>query len=95
MGLKLVWLPQARADLERLYQFLADKNPQAAKRAIQQILESALLLKDNPKLAPGWQVDPHFRELRIAVGKSNYRLRYAYHNGTIVIVRIWHGRELG
>lgn len=32
--MKLVWLPAAQADIQRLYNFLRERDPRAAERAI-------------------------------------------------------------
>lgn len=49
--MKLAWLPEARDDIRRLFDFLVDKDPDAA-------------------------------------------LRYRLGEETIVVIRVWHSREL-
>jgi len=38
---EVIWLPQALRDVDRLYRFLLEKNPQAAQRAAETILNAA------------------------------------------------------
>ena len=42
----LIWLPEARDDIERLFRFLLDVNPGAAERAVRLIQTSARSLLD-------------------------------------------------
>ena len=45
---QLIWSPAALRDVERLYRFLADKNPDAARRAARSIREGMNILHDQP-----------------------------------------------
>ena len=45
---RLIWSPAALRDVERLYRFLADKNPEAARRAAKSIREGMPILRDQP-----------------------------------------------
>ena len=45
---QLIWSPAALRDVDRLYRFLADKNPDAARRAAKSIREGMQILRDQP-----------------------------------------------
>jgi addiction module RelE/StbE family toxin len=90
---KLRFLPQAYADVERLHDFLSAKNPNAADRVVDLLFESAKSLKDVPD--KGRPLKAGFRELIVAFGKGAYILRYRVDETktAIVVARIWHSRE--
>ena len=48
--MKLVFLPEALRDIDRLYDFLVDDNPIAAQKAMLAIDEGITLLLENPYL---------------------------------------------
>lgn len=92
--MKIVVAPEVAADLERLRQFLIDESPEAAARA-GALLETAMLsLEDFPgRGRPTGVAD--VRELIVPFGNSAYVLRYGHlaDADTVVILRVWHGRE--
>jgi len=91
---KVIWLPEALADAERLHDFLKDKNPEAAARAVGIILDGATLLKDSPLLGRPMLDDTGRRELFIPFAAGAYVLRYMRgDDDTVVIIRVWHSRE--
>jgi plasmid stabilization system protein ParE len=91
--MKLVWLPQAREDIERLYDFLLEKEPVAAERAVRTIQLGARKLVDFPHIGRPMGDETDRRELFIPFGAGAYVLRYRLHSGTIVVIRVWHSRE--
>jgi toxin ParE1/3/4 len=91
---KLVVARAAAADLDRLYLFLADKNPAAAQNAVAVLTHAIELLGVFPDR--GRQSGTAgARELIVPYGQSAYVLRYAHlaEADEIVVLRIWHGRE--
>jgi plasmid stabilization system protein ParE len=95
---RLIYTPRARQDLIRLCSFIAEKNPQAAQRTAKAILESAGLLRRNPKIGrPVAELPPDFRELVIPFGAAGYLLRYRIveEQDEVVILAIRHPREVG
>ncbi len=93
--MKLIVSPGAQQDLERLYEFLADKNPDAARRVVggtlTRAVESLDMLSDRGRPSATVGV----RELVVPFGRSAYIVRYVHMPETeeIIILRIWHGRE--
>jgi plasmid stabilization system protein ParE len=90
---KVVWRERALEDTSRLYDFLFEKNEEAAKKAAQIILRGSSLLEDSPKLGRPMADGTERRELFVPFGSGFYVLRYFITNDTVVIVRVWHGRE--
>lgn len=90
---KIVWRERALEDISRLYDFLFEKNEEAAKKAARVILRGSSLLEDSPKLGRPMADGTERRELFIPFGSGFYVLRYFLTSDTVVIVRVWHGRE--
>lgn len=82
----------ALADLTRISEFLAEKNPRAADSAIELILEGIASLAEMPErghLANGGD----FRELYLAFGSGAYVIEYSIGRETILVLRIFHSLE--
>ncbi len=91
---RVMWRARARLDVERLYDFLWQKAPEAATRAAQFILEGATLLETSPRLGRPLQDGTGRRELFLSFGASDYVLRYLLvDEETVLILRVWHSRE--
>ncbi len=93
--MNLVFLPEAEADIDRLYSFLVPADPIAAQKAMLAIDEGIDLLLQSPYIGLEMPDRPGTRELFIPFGKSAYVLRYHIDadNDVVVVVRVWHGRE--
>ena len=90
---KIVWRERALEDISRLYNFLFEKNEDAARKAAQVIIRGSSLLGGSPKLGRPMADGTGRRELFIPFGAGYYVLRYFLTSDTVVIVRVWHGRE--
>lgn len=92
----LAWTPRALADLDRLHRFLAERDPQAARRAVGAIREGLRLLEARPEAGrPAEGLDPPFRERWIAFGGGGYLALYRLDGPRVVVLALRHGRELG
>jgi plasmid stabilization system protein ParE len=91
---KVVISGEATADLARLREFLADRNPAAAQRATTTIAQGIDSLAAYPDRATPSDAEG-LRELIVPFGRSAYVIRFMHdlQQEEIVIVRIWHGRE--
>lgn len=91
--MKLRWLPEAWQDIQRLFEFLAHKDSNAAARALDVISDGADRLLESPEI--GWPMgdDTQRRELYLPFGAGSYVLRYRLDGEIVVIVRVWHSRE--
>jgi toxin ParE1/3/4 len=90
---EIIWLPEAIEDLHRLRHFLTDKNPNAAKRAGQDILDAANRLSQFPQMGRPMNDETSRRELVIPFGSGAYVLRYLLEDDTVFIIRVWHSKE--
>jgi plasmid stabilization system protein ParE len=93
---QLIWTPPALRDVQRLYRFLANKNPDAAKRAVTAIRQGVRILVSQPKV--GRVIDDlpeEFREWPIDFGSSGYLVRYRIEVDMVVVLAVWHQREAG
>lgn len=92
--MKIQYTPESLNDLWRLRDFLEEKNSVVAKRVSQEIKNGIKKLKQFPKLgtmvdrAPDPEV---MRDLYL----GNYTVRYLIGPSQIIILRVWHGKEIG
>lgn len=92
--MQLKWTHESRQDLDRFIDFLIDKNPEAALRAIDAIEKGAERLCDQP--SKGVVVsDSEYRDWPIQFGKYGYTLRYFADMDTNIlwVIRVWAGKE--
>ena len=79
----LIWTPQALQDIQRLYQFLATRNRDAAKRAVSVIRDSVNILAKQPEVGrPVPEMALEFREWPINFGDSGYVVLYHFVNNS-------------
>ena len=91
--MNLNFTPEAVGDLIRLREFIKEKNPIAAQRIANELLIGIEKLKVFPEI--GLIVDraPQpdlIRDLYI----SKYTIRYLIGDNEIVVLRMWHGKEI-
>ncbi len=92
---RVIWTPEALGDVERLHDFLKDKNPLAARRAVRAIREGLGLLADQPQVGrPVENMEPEFREWLISFGDSGYVALYRFDGEEAVILAVRHQREV-
>lgn len=90
----VIWTRAALGDVQRLLQFLQDKNPEAARKAALKIKDTADILTEHPILGKPMADDTGRRELSASFGKRGYVLRYRLDDaGRAVILRVWHFLE--
>jgi len=93
---QLIWSPEALADVQRLYRFLAEKNPDAARRAAIAIRDGMQIVSDHPDVGrPADDMDPEFREWPISFGASGYVALYRLENDVALVVAVRHQKEVG
>ena len=89
----LLWLAEARADIQRLFDFLAEKDLRAAGRMADCIIDGARVLENHPRAGKPMDDESGRRELFMPFGIGAYVLRYRLHEEHIVVIRVWHSRE--
>ena len=93
---RLIWSAQALLDVQRLYRFLAHRNPEAARRAVKTLREGLGLLARRPELGRPIEYMPEiFREWLIDFGDSGYVARYHITTDVITILAVEHQKESG
>jgi plasmid stabilization system protein ParE len=93
---RLKWSKPALDDIARLHEFLVDKSPDAAQRAIKAIRQGVKSLSKYPQMGrPVEEMLPAFREWVIEFGGGAYIALYHYDGREVVILAVRHGRECG
>ena len=92
--MKLVYTEEAITDLKRLREFIALHNPIAAKKVAKELVEKISLLPEFPHIGQPVPQAPLPDSIRDMIFGS-YIIRYSIHPNTIIVLRLWHGREDG
>ena len=92
---KVVYSARALDHIERAFQFLRDRNPDAALNAVTAIQSAVDNLVAHPLV--GRRVEGELRELIISYGQSGYvaLYRFVVPRDEVRILAIRHQRELG
>ena len=92
--MKLSFTTNAIGDLDRLRAFIESKNPHAARRMAAELLDGINNLKTFPHMGLPVARAPDPSQIRdLFVG--DYTIRYLVKGNSIVVLRVWHGRETG
>lgn len=93
---QITWTPQALADIQRLYRFIAFKDMYAARNAIRDIRNGVKILAYQPASGrPVKELSPDYREWPISFGNSGYVVLYRKDEDEITILAVRHQREIG
>jgi len=93
---QLIWSPEALVDVQRLYRFLAGKNPDAARRAASAIRDGMQIIADHQDVGrPVDDMDPEFQDWPISFGASGYVALYRLHQDVALVVAVRHQKEVG
>ena len=86
---------RALADLERLFEFLAEHNPKLARERMLSVRRALELLADHPLL--GRQAEDGRRELILSRGRFGYVAKYRWvpAEDAILILAVRHQLEAG
>lgn len=93
---RLIWSPPALRDVQRLHRFLAEKNIDAAQRAVKAIRAWGKVIALQPGVGrPAEDMEPEYREWLIDFGGSGYIALYRYEGENAVVLTVRHRREAG
>lgn len=93
---RLIWTPRATRDVQRLYRFLARRNPDAGRRAALAIRSGVGILEQQPLAGrQAEEMEPEFREWIIDFGRDGYVVLYRLEKADVVLLAVRHGRESG
>lgn len=85
----IIWSPEAIGDLARLRLYIAQDNPEAARRVVRHIVDTVeALLPGNPHVGRSGRV-PGTREL--VISKTPFIVPYRVVDGAVQILRVYHG----
>jgi len=86
---------RALADLERIFEFVADTDPRAALRTVTRIEDGVMILARHPLI--GRRVEDGRRELVISRGRAGYVALYRWFEAsdTVLGLAIRSAREAG
>ena len=96
--LKVEWTPDAIQGIQRAYNFLEEKDQDAASAMAETIRKKAVLLKQFPNAGrPTEDLEPEHRELIIPFGGSGYVLLYRFDENKIAVtvLAVRHQKEVG
>jgi addiction module RelE/StbE family toxin len=91
MGCKIIFSPQAIADLEAAVRFIAEKNPDAAARIGNTLIDRTDILEKFPLLGSPYPKRPGVRKLISRPYIIFYRFREQ--DNFVDILRYWHGAQ--
>lgn len=94
---QLIWTPAALLDIQRLYQFLAVKDRQAAQKTVASIRSSINILAHHPQAGrPIEDMEIEFREWPNNFGNSGYIIAlYHFDGSTAVLLAVRYQSEAG
>ncbi|WDE06883.1 type II toxin-antitoxin system RelE/ParE family toxin [Thalassomonas viridans] len=89
--MEIKWTIKSLSDLNRLFEFLAPVNKQAAAKTIQSLTQAPTRIIHQPRIGERLDEFEPKEVRRLLVG--HYEMRYELRNNTLFILRIWHTRE--
>ena len=92
----VIWSPRAIECVKHLYNFLAEKNIDAAKAAAALLFKQAELLETFPNAGrPAEDLDPEHREILIPFGAAGYVLLYHFDEdrAAVTVLAVRHQKE--
>lgn len=93
----VTWSPKAIECVKHLYNFLAEKNIEAAKTASELLFKQAYLLETFPNVGrPAEDLDPEHREIFIPFGAAGYVLLYHFDEdrAAVTVLAVRHQKEI-
>jgi addiction module RelE/StbE family toxin len=91
MGCKIIFSPQAIADLESAVRFIAGENPEAAVHVGNALIDRVAMLESFPLLGSPYAKRPGVRKLVSRPYLIFYRFRER--ENIVDILRYWHGAQ--
>lgn len=91
---EIEWSLDALADLDRFATFLDAQFPELAARVAVELIARTDALRRHPKLGRPIGNRDEYREIVLEVLGGTYALQYRYDGSSVLMLRIFHGREL-
>jgi plasmid stabilization system protein ParE len=90
---EIEWSIDALADLDRFAAFLHERFPDLVTHVGSELIARADVLRRHPKLGRAVAGREEYREIVLQVLGGTYALQYRYDGRTILMLRVFHGRE--
>jgi len=87
------WSLDALGDLNRFAAFLHERFPDLAARVASELVERAEVLRRHPKIGRAIAGREEYREILLRALGGTYALQYRYDGRSILMLRVFHGRE--
>ncbi len=92
----LIWSRVALRDVQRIFRFLANKDPHVAMRAITAIRRGVLPLADYPNMGrPAGKFGPGIRRWVVQFGNEGYVILYKVDATAVTLISLRHQKEAG
>jgi len=91
---EIEWSLDALSDLDRFAGFLHGQFPELAARVAMELIARADVLRRHPKLGRPIGNREEYREVVLQVLGGTYALQYRYDGGAILMLHVFHGREM-
>ena len=88
------WSGAALADLDRFAQFLQDQFPKSAKVVARELIAQVTILSEHSNLGRPLGKRSDLRQVIVRVLNASYIIQYRLMTDRLVILRVYHGREL-
>ena len=87
---EIIWTAEAETWLQDIYSYIAQEDPEAAKRVVQGIYDRAQQLLTFPQSCQRYRIEPE-GDIRILL-YGHYRIAYQFRNDNrIIILGVFHG----
>lgn len=93
-SVEVEWSVDALADLDRFAAFLHGQFPELAGRVANELVARTEVLRRHPHLGRPIGNRPEYRELVLAVLGGTYALQYRYDGSSVLMLRVFHSREV-
>jgi plasmid stabilization system protein ParE len=92
--MRIEWSVRSLADLDRFAEFLLDRDPSLAGRIAAEIRQRAEILAHRPLLGRRLGDREEYRQVVLQVARAAYVFQYRIEGERLVVLRVFHGREL-
>lgn len=92
--MRIVWSDEALADLDRFIDFLNQAYPSLAATVAAEIISKVQVLTEHPRLGRPLEGREEYRQIVLQVFRAAYVFQYRIDGERLVMLRVFHGREI-
>ena len=93
-AVKVEWSKDALADLDRFARFLQQRDPVLAGIIANEIIRTVQRLSEYPRLGRPLTGHQEYRQVVMQIMNAAYVIQYRIDGERLVILRVFHGREM-